>query len=110
MTDPLNEQRPNEPLLKVPSKLPPKLLTKSTKENKVAPPRLRSQSKALKPVLSLPCPSPLPDTILLQTNAIKSTFLNEMLSFELSKSPESLRSDFLSRHRITPDIRARMVS
>lgn len=108
--DPLNEQRPNELPLKNNPKTVNKAVTKSTKENKVAPSRLRSQSKALKPVVVVPVPACLPDTILAQTNSIRLCFLNEMLSFELSKSPEALRCDFLKRHRITPEIRARMVS
>lgn len=107
--DPLNEQRPNELPPKNNPKAISKPLTKSTKENKVAQQRLRSQSKTLKPLPVVPVAFCLKEDILAQTNSIQHCFLNEMLSFELSKAPENLRCDFLRRHRITPEIRARMV-
>jgi hypothetical protein len=109
MIDPLNEQRTNELPLKNNPKAVNKAVTKCTKENKVVAARVRSQSKALKAVVVVPPPACLSDNIIHQTNAIRLCFLNEMLSFELSKSPESLRCDFLKRHRISPEIRARMV-
>ena len=44
-----------------------------------------------------------------ETNKIKSTNLKKIVAFELSKSKGNYRSDFLIRHRISADVRTRMV-
>lgn len=44
-----------------------------------------------------------------ETNKIQKHYMSEMLRYELDKSQENFRDDFLKRHKITPEIRARMV-
>lgn len=104
------ESRNKESYLKNNQNMPNIGVTKLTKENKetVAPPK--PTGKPLAPVSLQMAPLGLPTNYILDTNSIRSNFLNEMLSYELSKSPENLRTDFLKRHRITPEIRARMVA
>jgi hypothetical protein len=54
-------------------------------------------------------PLPTDDFFLCETNKIKASFLKKIMGNELSKCPETLRSDFLKSHMLTPEIRARMV-
>lgn len=104
-----NEPRPApDAFTKHNQNLPPAAVSKSTKENLVTAHNAKSQSKSLKQA-GLAAAACLEENIITDTNTIKFNFLNEMLSYELSKSPETLRGDFLKRHRITPEIRARMV-
>lgn len=108
MNDPNTDARQPEALLKNNQNMP-NLTAKFSKENKVTavqPKLTNKQSKPLAIALSQPV---LKHDIIDDTNNIKLNFINEMLSYELSKSPESLRTDFLKRHKITPEIRARMV-
>lgn len=84
-------------------------VSKSTKENLATAHPPKPQGKNPKGLGLLPVSACLEENIVVDTNTIKLNFLNEMLSYELSKSPETLRGDFLKRHRITPEIRARMV-
>jgi len=44
-----------------------------------------------------------------ETNKIKSDFLKKIMANELSKCPESFRTEFLKSHLLTQEIRARMV-
>ncbi len=44
-----------------------------------------------------------------ETNKVKKANLRKVLSFELLKSKNNFRSDFLKKHKISPEIRARMV-
>ena len=103
------ESRNKESCLKSNHNLPNVGLPKLTRENKEAVVPPKPSGRPLAPVsLQMP-PLGLPTNYILDTNSIRSNFLNEMLSYELSKSPENLRTDFLKRHKITPEIRARMV-
>lgn len=54
-------------------------------------------------------PAPTDDFFMQETNKIKTDFLKRIMSNELAKSPEALRTDFLRGHRLSPEIRARMV-
>ncbi len=54
-------------------------------------------------------PLPTDDFFICETNKIKASFLKKMMGNELSKSPDTLRADFLKSHMLTPEIRARMV-
>lgn len=109
MNDPNTETRPGEALLKNNQNVPT-AVGKYTKENKTAPLQPKLSNKFSKPLAVASMSPTLKLDIIDDTNNIKGNFLNEMLSYELSKSPEALRTDFLKRHRITPEIRARMVS
>ena len=44
-----------------------------------------------------------------ETNKIKNHYLNSIMSYELLKIQDNFRSDFLKRHKLTAEIRARMV-
>ena len=54
-------------------------------------------------------PQPTDDFFLCETNKIRSDFLKRIMSNELSKCPDMFRCDFLRAHRLSPEIRARMV-
>lgn len=45
-----------------------------------------------------------------ETRKIKKHYLDHILNYEVVKSPAAYRSEFLKRHNISPDIRARMVA
>lgn len=45
----------------------------------------------------------------LETEKIRSTYVNKILAFELSRSDASFKPPFLERHAISADVRARMV-
>lgn len=52
---------------------------------------------------------PSDDLIAIETNKIVNEYLKKILSNELMKSPDNFRTDFLSKHKFTAEIRARMV-
>ena len=52
---------------------------------------------------------PSDDLFVVETNKIASDYLKKILSNELTKAPENLRSDFLTQHKFGWEIRARMV-
>lgn len=45
-----------------------------------------------------------------ETKKIKKFYLDNILTYELFKSSNNYRSDFLKNHRISAEIRARMVN
>lgn len=53
---------------------------------------------------------PAAGLIAAETRKIKKNYLDHILSYELLKSTTTYRSEFLKRHNISPDIRARMVN
>lgn len=55
-------------------------------------------------------PTPTDDFFMLETNKIKTDFLKRIMSNELAKGAETFRDDFLRNHRLTSEIRARMVN
>ena len=87
----------------------PKRAHKSFKENFLQFNTKELLLKSSKLHMSEP-PQPTDDFFLCETNKIKTDFLKKIMSNELSKCPETLRSDFLKSHMLTPEIRARMVN
>lgn len=56
-----------------------------------------------------PKPQSSASFVITETDKIRFGNLKKILSHELSKQPAHFKQDFLERHRITPEIRARMV-
>lgn len=66
---------------------------------------LGPQKRVLEPVIE----DPKKNLLVTETNKIKSLNLKKILAFELSKSKGNFRPDFLQQHKLTADIRTRMV-
>ena len=86
----------------------PKKVQKTFKENFLQFNTKELLLKSSKLHISEP-PLPTDDFFLCETNKIKTDFLKKIMSNELSKCPDMLRSDFLKSHMLTSEIRARMV-
>lgn len=54
-------------------------------------------------------PAPTDDFVLVETDKIKADFLKRMMANELAKTGDAFRGDFLRAHRLSAEIRARMV-
>ena len=87
----------------------PKKTLKGLKENFLQFNTKELLLKSSKLTISEP-PQPSEDFFLSETNKIKTDFLKKIMSNEISKCPETLRTDFLKAHILTPEIRARMVN
>lgn len=87
----------------------PKNPKKLQKENKVPLNNpytgLQSHKQPFEQVTS----DPRKNLLITETNKIKSTNLKKILAHELSKARGNFRPDFLQRHKISADIRTRMV-
>ena len=90
----------------VPTKNPKKL----QKENKIPLNNPYTSLAGLKQVSETPSDNPHKNLLVTETNKIRSTNLKKILAHELAKSKGNLRPDFLARHKISADIRTRMVS
>ena len=92
----------------------PHALTKNPKklqkENKLPLNNPYTSLQGLKQVTEAPVDNPRRNLLVTETNKIKSTNLKKILANELAKSKGNLRPDFLARHKISADIRTRMVS
>lgn len=86
----------------------PKRLQKNLKENFLQFNTKDLLLKSSKLHMSEP-PVPTDDFFLLETNKIKTDFLKRIMSNELAKGSDTFRLDFLHGHRLSPEIRARMV-
>ena len=88
----------------------PKNTKKLQKENKIPLnnpyTNLNSHKQPFEPVVE----DPKKNLLVVETNKIKATNLKKILSFELSKARGIYRTDFLQRHKVSADIRTRMVS
>ena len=51
-----------------------------------------------------------PGLVLAETRKIRKHYLDEIIGYELGKTQSVYREEFLKRHRVAPDIRARMVN
>lgn len=87
-----------------------KNLKKLQKENKVPLNNPYTTLQSLKQVAEHVHEDAHKNLLVTETNKIKSTNLKKILAHELSKSKGNFRPDFLSKHKITADIRTRMVS
>ena len=88
----------------------PKNAKKLQKENKVPLNNPYTSLHAQKQVFEPAIEDPKKSLLITETNKIKSTNLKKILAFELSKSRGNYRPDFLQRHKVSADIRTRMVS
>lgn len=66
----------------------------------------------LHPLPQLECQEERPVLTLVgaETRKIKKHYLDHILAYELAKAPASYREEFLKRHGVSADIRARMVA
>jgi len=87
----------------------PKNPKKLQKENKVPLNNPYTTLQSLKQVTEHVHEDPRKNLLVTETNKIKSTNLKKILAFELSKSKGNFRPDFLQKHKISADIRTRMV-
>ena len=91
----------------------PHVLTKNPKklqkENKVPLNNPYTTLQSLKQAAEQVHEDPHKNLLITETNKIKSTNLKKILAYELSKSKGNFRPDFLQKHKITADIRTRMV-
>jgi hypothetical protein len=84
------------------------MASKSSKENNPMPEqkkiKLRNQKPTIIPQFSL-------NSIyyIQETNLVRRFYLSKIGNYELSKSKSTYRPKFLQGHKITPEIRARMV-
>ena len=88
----------------------PKNTKKLQKENKVPLNNPYTNLQALKQPFEQTIEDPKKNLLVTETNKIKATNLKKILAHELSKTKGNFRSDFLQRHKISADIRTRMVS
>ena len=92
----------------------PHLLPKNTKklqkENKLPLNNPYTNTQSLKQPFEQIVEDPQKNLLITETNKIKSTNLKKILAYELSKARGNLRPDFLQKHKISADIRTRMVS
>lgn len=88
----------------------PKNTKKLQKENKLPLNNpytsLHTQKQVFEPAIE----DPKKNFLIIETNKIKSTNLKKILAYELSKTRGNFRPDFLQRHKVSADIRTRMVS
>lgn len=88
----------------------PKNTKKLLKENKLPLNNPYTNLQSLKTPLEAVVDDPRKTFLITETNKIKSTNLKKILAHELSKAKANFRPDFLARHKISADIRTRMVS
>ena len=92
----------------------PHLLPKNTKklqkENKLPLNNPYTNLQSLKQPFEAVVEDPKKNLLIAETNKIKAANLKKILAHELSKTKANFRSDFLQRHKISADIRTRMVS
>lgn len=69
------------------------------KEN-TAPQKEKGEEEVKKPLALIPA----------ETKKIRKYFLDEIIRHELGKTPQAFRQEFLKPHKISSEIRARMVS
>lgn len=109
----LAERNENKRLAELPATklhVLPKNSKRLQKENKLPinnpQPTFQPAKQHIEPVTE----DPQKNLLVVETNKIKTFNLKKILSFELSKSKDNYRSDFLQRHKISADIRTRMVN
>ena len=56
-----------------------------------------------------PVDDPRRNLVVSETNKIKSANLKKIIEYELEKSEGNFKTDFMARHKMTPDVRTRMV-
>lgn len=83
---------------------------KLQKENKVPLNNPYTSLQPLKQQAEQVVEDPKKNLLVAETNKIKSANLKKILAHELSKSKGNFRADFLAPHKISADIRTRMVS
>lgn len=109
----LLERNDNKRVADAPATKPnllPKNAKKQQKENKLPLNNPYTNSQSLKQPFEQVIEDPKKNLLVTETNKIKSTNLKKILAHELSKTKGNFRSDFLQRHKISADIRTRMVS
>lgn len=62
------------------------------------------------PPFEQPEERPAQTLIAAETRKIKKHYLDKILEYELVKAPVTFRNEFLKRHNVSPDVRARMVA
>lgn len=87
----------------------PKKADKNLKENLLEFNTKDLLLKSSKLQISEP-PALAEDFFTIETNKIRSDFLKKIMAYELAKSPGNFRGEFLKPHRLSAEIRARMVS
>lgn len=88
----------------------PKNTKKLQKENKVPLNNPYTSLQSTKQPFEQVISDPKKNLLITETNKIKSFNLKKILAHELSKSKGNFRPDFLQKHKISADIRTRMVS
>lgn len=83
---------------------------KLQKENKVPLNNPYTSLQPMKQPLEETSEEPHKAFIVTETNKIKTANLKKILAHELSKAKGNYRTDFLQKHKISADIRTRMVS
>lgn len=108
----LADRNDNRRIAEMPATKPhllPKNVKKLQKENKVPINNpytsLHPQKQPLEPLVE----DPKKHLLVVETNKIKTMNLKKILAFELSKTKGNFRPDFLQKHKISADIRTRMV-
>jgi len=105
-----NDNRRQQELPSTKHTLLPKNTKKFQKENKQPLNNPFTSHSTPKPVAQPQIDDPRKNLLVTETNKIKATNLKKILAFELAKSRDNFRTDFLQRHKVTADIRTRMVS
>ena len=108
----LAERNENKRLAELPATklhVLPKNSKKLQKENKVPINHPYTNFHPLKQQVEPVVEDPKKNLLAVETNKIKVFNLKKILSFELSKSKGNYRPDLLQKHKISADIRTRMV-
>ena len=104
-----DNKRPSEIQTSKPT-IPVKHSRKLQKENKLPLnnpyPSLQPRKQPLEQINE----DPVKNLLVTETNKIRAANLKKILAFELSKTRGNFRPDFLQKHKISADIRTRMVS
>lgn len=108
----LLERNDNKRLTDVATSKPhalPKNTKRLQKENKVPLNNPYTNLQTTKTPFEQTIEDPKKNLLVTETNKIKTTNLKKILAFELSKTKGNHRADFLQKHKISADIRTRMV-
>lgn len=104
-----NDNRRQNELPSTKHTLLPKNSKKFQKENKQPLNNPYTGNSSSKQVLQPRVEDPKKSFMITETNKVKSANLKKVLAYELSKCRGNFRPDFLARHKVTADIRTRMV-
>ena len=105
----LNELQKKNFLLRNNVNLSNQPVSKVSKENKKSQNDNQTKPKTLKMATLINPKSLFPHFILFETAKLKKCYLQSIVKHEISKHLQGYRTDLLINHKITPEIRCRMV-